>query len=70
MTQFVPRIEGADYSRRVHGENKGGEGDVSGDVSEGDPLRCPRQSFGGSLPMPASSLYAASYFLLKIIYKQ
>ncbi len=62
--------EGRLHSRRVHGQNKGGEGYVSGDVSEGGPLRCHKPSFGESLPMPASSLYAASYFLLKIIYKQ
>jgi len=24
----APHREGSDYSRRVHGENKGGEGDV------------------------------------------
>ncbi len=33
VTQYVPRIEGSDHPRRVHGENKGGEGYVSGDVS-------------------------------------
>ncbi len=28
----APHREGSDHSRRVHGENKGGEGYVSGDV--------------------------------------
>ncbi len=59
--------EGSDYSRRVHGENKGREGYVPGDVSEGEPLRCQKQSFGGSLPFLARSSNASSYIPLKII---
>ncbi len=46
---------------------KGGEGDVPGDISEGDPLRYQKQSFGGSSPSPVSSSNASSYIPLKII---
>jgi len=57
----APHRKGSDYSRRVHGENKGGEGDVSGDVAEGDPLRSQKPSFGGSwewLEVSGSSFYS------------
>jgi len=30
----APYRKGSDHSRRVHGEDKGGEGYISGDVSE------------------------------------
>ncbi len=32
----APYREGSDYPRRVHGEDKGGEGYVSSDVSESE----------------------------------